>query len=197
MMTKTQTRIMENVVSEITEKFSIKKISKTTNKPYPLVHRSIKSLMDEKFITKDKYNFLSLNYKENIMELAYVESLRKKEFIKRNKTAALFAKDVIEKIDLDFFTFLIFGSAVKKRKPRDVDVLFIIENKTKVGNIEKILHNIASNFTLKFDINVISIESAREMLAKRNEPNVLNETLNNHILVFGAENYYRLLRYAG
>ncbi len=196
MMTKTQTRIMESVVSEISEKFSIKKISKMIGKPYPLVHRSMKSLLDEEFIAKDKHNFLSLNYKENAMELAYVESLRRKEFFKRNKTVALFAKDAIEKIDLDFFVFLIFGSAVKKQKPRDIDMLFIIENKAKVNNIEKILYNIASNYSMKFDISVISIESVREMLAKKNEPNILNETLNNHILVFGAENYYRLLRYA-
>lgn len=195
MLTKTQLKIMEIFASRITEKFSIKQISEIIKKPYPLVHRSIKLLITNNFIIRDKQNFLSLNYKKNHLELAYIESLRKKEFLKKNKTITLFAKDVLEKINLDFFIFLIFGSSVEsKKKPRDVDVLFIIENKNKISTIEKVLYNIASNFSLKFDINVILVESVYEMLVKRDEANVMNETLDNHILLFGAENYYRLIK---
>ena len=197
MLTKTQVKIMEIFVSKITEKFSIKKISETIKKAYPLVHRSIKSLIDSGFIVKDKQNFLSLNYKENHSELAYIESLRKEEFLKKNKTIALFIKDVLTKTNPEFFTFLIFGSCIKNsQKARDVDILLIIEDKNKISNIEKSLYNIASNLSLKFDINIISVESAYEMLAKRDEANIINETLANHILVFGAENYYRLLKNA-
>lgn len=197
MLTKTQLKIMEIFVSKINERFSIKQISEIIKKPYPLVHRSIKLLMDNQFIIKDKQNFLSLNYKRNFLELVYVESLRKKEFLKKNKTLALFEKDVLDKISLDFFIFLIFGSSVKNKKnPSDIDILFIIEDKNKIDNIEKILHNLASNFSLKFDINVISVESAYEMLIKRDKANVMNETLDNHILIFGAENYYRLVKNA-
>jgi predicted nucleotidyltransferase len=185
---------MEIFVSKINERFTIKQISEILKKPYPLVHRSIKLLIDTKFVIKDKQGFLSLNYRENHLELAYVESIRKKEFLK-NKTISLFVKDVLEKINLDFFIFLIFGSFVEnKKKPRDIDILLIIEDKNKINNIEKILHNLASNFTLKFDINIISVESIYEMLAKREEVNIMNETLDNHILFFGAENYYRLLK---
>lgn len=194
MLTKTQCKIMEIFVSKINEKFSIKQISEIIKKPYPLVHRSFKSLIDNKFVIKDKQNFLSLNYKENHLEIAYVESLRKKEFLKRNKTITLFEKDVLEKIDLDFFIFLIFGSSLKKQKPRDIDILIIIEDKNKINNMEKVLHNTASNFSLKSDINIVSVESVYEMLAKRDKANIMNETLDNHILIFGAENYYRLLK---
>lgn len=196
MLTKTQIKLMELFVSKIDEKFSIKQISDIAKKPYPLVHRSVKSLIEGKYIIKDKQNFLSLNYKENHLELSYIESIRKNNFLKKNKTIALFVKDVLEKIGLDFFIFLIFGSTLKKQKSRDVDVLFVIEDKNKINSIEKILYNAASNFSLKFDINVISAESVYEMLSKRDEKNVMNETLDNHILIFGAENYYRLLKNA-
>ena len=196
MLTKTQSKIMEIFVSKINEKFSIKQISEIVKKAYPLVHRSIKNLIDNQFIIKDKQKFLSLNYKENRLELAYIESLRTKEFLKKNKTIALFIKDVLEMIRGDYFTFLIFGSCVSKQKPRDIDILFILEDKNKIGSLEKIFHNIASNFSLKFDINIISVESVYEMLFKRDQVNIINETLNNHILIFGAENYYRLLKNA-
>lgn len=197
MLTKTQLKIMELFVSQITEKFSIKKISENIKKPYPLVHRAVKSLINSEFVIKDKQKFLSLDYKKNHLELAYVESLRKREFLNKNKTIALFVKDVLEKISLDFFIFLIFGSSAKyKQKPGDVDILIIIENKDKIKETDKVLHNLASNFSLKFDINVVSVESVYEMLAKRDGVNVMNETLNNHILIFGAENYYGLLKNA-
>ena len=196
MLTKTQFKIMQIFVSKINEKFSIKRVSENLKKPYPLVHRSIKALIDNKFISKDRQNFLSLNHKQNHSELAYIESLRKKEFLKSNKTITLFINDVMEKINLDLFIFLIFGSHIKKQKSRDIDILVIIEDKKKVNIIEKILNNIASNFTVKFDVNIISVESAYEMLAKRDKINIVNETLDNHLLIFGAENYYRLLKNA-
>src|SRR3989344_3361850 len=108
MLTKTQLKIMEIFVSEINEKFSIKQISEILKKPYPLVHRSIVLLVSDNFIIKDKRNFLSLNYKENHLEISYIESLRTKEFLKKNKINMLFVKDVLKSIGLDYFTYNIF-----------------------------------------------------------------------------------------
>jgi len=198
MLTKTQIKIMDVFVSKITNDFSIKEISELIKKPYPLVHKSVKSLVEKRFVIKNKRKLLSLNYKGDISSLAYIESIRTDDFLKKNKTIALFVNDVLEKIGLDYFTLLFFGSYVKgeQKKGSDVDVLVVIEDKSKINKIEKILYNIASNFSLKFDINVIAVESAYEMLAKRDEANIINESLNNHILVFGAENYYRLLKNA-
>jgi len=196
-LTKTQSEIMKIFASRITERFSIKKISELLKKPYPLVHRSAKGLIQKGFLLRDKQNFLSLNYKQNHAVIAYMESLRKEEFLRKNKTLSLFVKDVLERIKLDFFVFLVFGSSAGgSLRPRDVDILMIIGDKTKIGSIEKVLHNVASNLSMAFDINVISTESSYEMLSKREEPNIMNETLDNHIIFFGAENYYRLLKNA-
>jgi len=74
--------------------------------------------------------------------------------------------------------------------------LFIVENEDDVKNTEKIISNIASNFSKEFDVNVISKESVYEMLAKREQKNAMNETLNKHVLLFGAESYYRMLKNA-
>jgi hypothetical protein len=196
MLTKTQLEIMKVFVSKITERFSIKQISEILKKPYPLIHRSIKSLIVEKFIIKDKQNFLSLNYKKNHSTISYVESLRKDSFLRKNKTITLFVNDALKKIKADFFILLIFGSAVDKQKPRDVDILMIFKNSNKNREIETILNNIASNFSKDFDINVLTVESVYEMLSKRDNKNLMNETLNKHILIFGSENYYRLLENA-
>lgn len=187
---------MKVFVSKITSRFSIKEISEILKKPYPLIHRSTKPLIEIKFLIKDEKELLSLNYKENISELSYIESLRKKEFLDKDKTISLFVKDIINKSKIDYFIFLIFGSSVESKNPRDIDILIIIEDKDKVSEFERFAGNIAKNFTKKLDINVISNESAYEMLNKRDNINVMNETLNKHIILFGGENYYRIIKNA-
>ena len=195
MLTKTQIEIMKIFVSKVIDRFSIKQISELLKKPYPLIHRSTKLLINQGFLLKDEKNFISLNYKDNFQTLSYTESLRADAFL-RDKTLKLFTKDVFEKIKEDFFVFLIFGSSVESKNSRDIDVLLIVQGKEDINEIEKAVSNIASNFSKKFDINVISTESAYEMFVKREQVNVMNETLNKHILLFGAENYYRILKNA-
>lgn len=197
-LTKTQIRIMMVFASKITEKFSALQISKLIKKQYPVVHRSVKALVKNGLISKDAHGFLCLNYKNSHPVIGYIESLRAEQFLEKSKTIALFAKDVLDEMKSDFFILLVFGSSVaEKPNSRDVDVLLIMPSRTnKLDEVEKQLERIASNFTVNIDCNAVSAESAREMLSKRDEPNVMNETLNNHILVFGAEGYYRLLKYA-
>ncbi|MEK6868279.1 MAG: hypothetical protein AABX98_05660 [Nanoarchaeota archaeon] len=193
MFTKTQIEILKIFAAKITEKFSIKQIADQLKKPYPLIHRSMHALLSENFLQKDEHQLISLQYKKQHAELAYVEALKKDAFFQKNKTVSLFAKDVLEKLKEDFFILLVFGSAVEKNNPRDIDVLLIMDGKEKITNAEKLLTNIAANFTLHFDIHVITTESMREMLQKREEPNVINETLDKHVFIFGAESYYKVL----
>jgi predicted nucleotidyltransferase len=195
--TKTQAKVLETFASKIEEKFSIRQISGLLGKPYPLIHRTIKFLLNGGFLTKDSHKLLSLNYRENHSELAYIESLRKHQLLKRNKTFALFVKDALSHIKQDFFILLLFGSYVENPgKAGDIDVLVIAEDFKKINLIEKLLNNLASNFSIKLHINAIGLDSAYEMLAKREEKNLMNETLNKHVLIFGAENYYRILKNA-
>ena len=65
----------------------------------------------------------------------------------------------------------------------------ILDNNENISRIEKLINNIASNFSFKIDLQVISRESAYEMLSKREQLNIMNESLTKHLIVFGAENY--------
>lgn len=195
---RTQIGVMKVFAGSIRARFSIRQVAGIAKKTYRLAYGSIKDLTVRGLLSKDERGLLSLNYRENHPALAYIESLRAGDFLEKNKTVALFAKDVKDRIGLDFFTLLAFGSCVSgKKKPRDIDILLIVPEKGDVEAAERVLERAASNFTLTFDCHVISTESAREMLAKRGEANVFNETLDKHILLFGAENYYLLLKNAG
>ena len=195
MLSKTQTAIMEFFVSKISEKFTIKAVSDGINKQYPLVHRSIKPLIEKGFALKDKHFLLSLNYKENHSTLAYIEGIRAEKFLQKHKTLDLFVKDASEKIKFSII-LLVFGSYAegKEGKGSDADIMAIVEDNSKINSVEKILNVIASSFSQKFDINVISTASAYEMLSKRDEANIMNESLNKHIILLGSESYYRVLK---
>lgn len=193
MLTKTQEKILEIFVSKIDKNFSINELSKLLEKPYPLIHRSVMELIKHKFILIDERKLLSINYRLNFTELSFIESERTKEALSEKKSVSLFIKDCLEGINEDFFIFLIFGSFVEKEKFNDLDIMIILENHEKINKVEKLVHNIASNFSLKVDIHVLSKESAYEMLSKREQLNILNESLNKHLIVFGGENYYRIL----
>ena len=192
--TKTQVAILKIFCSRITESFSIKEISEKIKQNYSIVYSALQDLYKNRFLIKDKHKIFSLNYKENHSDLAYIESLRAEEFLKKHIDIALFIDEVIRKINLGFFNLLLFGSFVegKQRKISDLDILIIIENSEDVEKIEKQVKNISEKYG-NFDCNVISKESVKEMLIKKEKLNVINETLNKHVLFFGAENYYRLI----
>ena len=198
MLTKTQAKIMQVFAAKITEQFSIRGIARILKKDNSLIHRNIKSLIDKNLIALTKNKYLMLNYKQNHQELAYSEFLRSKEFIRHplNKAFALFLEDVLTNMKDEYFIMLIFGSAVEKKNPRDIDIFFIVESNEKVNSREKALENISSHYSLKLDINVVSVESIYEMAAKRDQKNIFNESLNKHLILFGAENFYRLIKNA-
>jgi len=193
MLTKTQVEIMKIFVSKINKRFSINEIARDLKKPYALIHRSMQELIDKRFILLDEKRFLSINCKENLAELSFIEAMRTKTNLEKEKSVSLFIKDCLKEIDEDFFIFLIFGSFVEKKKFNDLDIMVILGNSSKIEQTERIIKNIASNFSFKLDLNVLEKESAYEMLSKKEQVNVFNESLNNHLIVFGGENYYKIL----
>lgn len=194
MLSGTGVRVLQVFVANLTKRFSIRKVALLLNKPYALIHKTVSKLLSRGFLAKDENDLVFLNYKENIQELAYVESMRTKEFLEKNPTIKLFTSDILEKIDC--LIFLVFGSYVKKRQTRrsDIDVLIIVGEEERVDKVEKIARNISTRFSTKIDCNVISKQSVYEMLGKRDEKNVMNEVLDNHIILFGAENYYKMIK---
>ena len=193
MLTKTQIEIMKVFVSKINKKFSINEISEILKKPYALIHRSMQKLIKNGIVILDDKRLLSVNYKDNFALLSFVESLRVKYYLARKKAVLLFIKDCLNEINEDFFVFLIFGSFAENGKFNDIDIIIILDNPSNTERTEKIVKNVASNFSFKIDLHVISKESAREMFSKREQANILNESLNKHLIVFGGENYYKIL----
>ncbi len=195
-LNKTTARVLQVFAGHITESFTLREAARMLNMHVSLAHRAIQPLRAENIVQQDKHKNLSLNYTTHHETLAFAEYLRKDELLNKRKYADIkaFADEVAAKIKEDTFVLLVFGSAVDSKKPRDIDILLIVDNVNKVEFHEKFLHNIASNYNLPFEERVISFESVYEMLAKRDEINVMNEILNKHVLLYGAELFYRLIQ---
>jgi len=183
---------MKLFVGNITRRFSLRGVGKELDMHQALTYRSSKGLIEKELIVQDEDKYV-LNYRRNHQELAYFESLRSKEFLQKNKSIALMLDEIIHKFPYGYFCLVIFGSGVTKNKPRDLDLLMIIENTEDIEKAEKYLYNITRNYTIDTHSLIISFESVYEMLGSRDEKNVMNEVLNKHIILYGAELFYKII----
>jgi predicted transcriptional regulator len=195
-LNKSTAKILQLFTGHITGSYTLREVARILNMNVSLAHRAIQPLINYNFVQKDKHENLSLNYKKYHETLAFAEYLKRDELLNKGKykDLKLFVEEVLNKIKEDNFVLLLFGSIVESEKPRDIDILLIVDNQNKVEFHEKFLHNIASNYDLPFEERVISFESVYEMLAKRDEMNIMNEILNKHIVLYGGELFYRLIQ---
>jgi len=191
---KSTAKVLQLFTGSITESFTLRETARRLNMHVSLAHRAIRPLIESNIIGQDKHKNLSLNYRIHHETLAFAEYLRRDNFLLKFKDIKLFAEEVINKIKQDSFVLLVFGSAAISNKPRDIDILLILDSTDKVAFHEKFIHNIASNYSQPFEERVIAFESVYEMLAKRDEKNIMNEILNKHIILYGAELFYRLIQ---
>ena len=198
MMTKTQLRIMKLFVSKITKKFSLQGAGKELCMHQALSYRASKSLIEKKLIISDENKLYGLNYKENQQELVAIEYLRTLDFLNnpKHKKFKDFVNEFIDQVKEDQYIFLLFGSAVEKTNPGDYDIVLFFNSIDKAQTYENILMNLIENYpTLDIHVNVDSIEDLTQMLKKRDEKNVANEALNKHLIFYGAELFYKTLKW--
>lgn len=193
-LNKSTAKILQLFTGHITESFTLREVARRLKMHVSLAHRAIQPLIDAKIVEQDKHKNLSLNYKIHHETIAFAEYLRRDNFLDKSNDVKLFADEVIKKIEQESFVLAVFGSSIESSKPRDIDILLIIDSTDKIEFHEKFLHNIALNYDLPFEERVIGFESVYEMLAKRDEKNVMNEILNKHIILYGAELFYRLIQ---
>ncbi|MDO8740428.1 MAG: nucleotidyltransferase domain-containing protein [Candidatus Woesearchaeota archaeon] len=190
--TKTEIKVLELFVSRILDSFMIREVSRLIKKDLKIVHTSMKKLKAEEFFIEEKGG-LRLNYRKNIGDLAYIENIRKEDFFKKHDLIKIHIKTFLKKCSGKFFVLLVFGTyaAGKETKKSDIDLLAILPSENE--KFERELKSGLSVLNKKFHISIIGEESFKEMLSKRDEMNVVNETFNNHVMLYGAEQYYALL----
>lgn len=196
-LTKNQARILQEFTAHITEEFSMRETARILKKDSSLVRKAMLPLIEQGILNQaKKTKRITLNYRENHPELAYAEHLRAARFAEspKNSGIAAFMDEIKKTIQENAFTLSLSGSAIMDEKSGGYDVLLIVAAEDGVRSGEKALRDISKKHQgLKIGIDVVCFQSALEMLSQREQLNVMNRSLDKHIIFHGAETYYGLI----
>lgn len=195
MVTKTQEQILQLLLSRPEERSSIRGIARLLGKSYTLTYNNVQGLVKQGFVEKHSIPPAQvIQLKEDIPTNVLVDIERKvaEIFLEKHSWIKLYLKDVLNAAQ-PFFIMLVFGSYAKgtQTKDSDLDLLVIVPTKEDIPGVEKA----AQQYTkVKKGIIVIDAQNFTEMIKNPEELSVGIEAKKHHILIYGAEQYYQLLR---
>jgi len=180
-------KILKFLIENKTKSFSIKDISKALKIDYKLIYINIKKL-DKIIEIEDLKVIKKCSFKDKSNEdIFIVEYKRRNEILEKKEFRAIY--DKLKTINKQFI-LLLFGSHVKETadKNSDLDLLLISEEKIIINEKLEIL-------PLKIHLTSLNYDSFMSML-KSKEQTVVSEVLKKNIILFGVEDYYRLIENA-
>lgn len=187
-------KVLKFLLSNKKEEFSIRVIAKSISVDYKTVYLIVKELIENKVIRAKKAGqtiLCSINQKKFNGGIFSAEMIRREELLRSKDLYVLcdYFKDIKE----PFFILLLFGSYANKknRMGSDIDLMLITDN-------EKIKEQIKNKISLTpLNIHLLSFTSLEFLsMIKTTEFNVGKEAFNNNIILFGIEDYYRLIKNA-
>ncbi len=197
-LTKEELKIIELFHSDLFSEYTIREMAKKLGKKsYGWVFQAAKKLNNEgilKLNVKGKSNLCSVNL-ESLLVLDYFSILEKKKF-----TKSLPLKNIttlIDSVPVSYFTFIISGSYAegKANKNSDLDVVVIVENQEDSKKVFSILRNKGELMIPPVHIFVFTKKEFLEMLLEKEE-NYGKLTFKKNIILFGAQNYYIIIKEA-
>lgn len=171
-------------------------------KSYKNVREAVQELAEQGIISKKGVGasvLCSLDFRgqKTIDYSAYIESAKKYELFKAApKVQELFEKLVeAVKLHTPFFTLLLFGSYAKGtfHEKSDVDIVVIAEKKHREG-IEREFVSLQAIYSIKLNFFIMSQTDYEGMLKSKEPVNVGKESLKGHVLLYGTELYYQMVR---
>lgn len=197
MLTGTQEDILGFLLGNPDEKLTIRGIAKRLGKSYALVYNNIADLEKKKLVVKQNVppgQIITLNEFAPSWIFVDIELKRKNEFLEKHLWVKVLIEDIFNSVNNVFFILLVFGSYAKgtQTKKSDIDLLFIVKDRKYIRKIENSVKDIYSK--AKTGINFADANDFREMIKDTNKMNIGNEAKKHHIILYGAEAYYQLLR---
>ena len=190
----TKDKILKFLLSSKNNEFTIRSISKNISVDYKTVYLITKELIKTGIINSKKIGqtiLCSINQNNFNSDVFRAELIRREELFKNKNLLVLhnYFKDIEE----TFFVLLLFGSYAsgKQRKGSDIDLVLIADDE----NIKKQVKSRLSLIPLKVHLIDFNSKEFLSML-KTTEFNVGKEIFNNNIILFGIEDYYRIIKNA-
>jgi predicted nucleotidyltransferase len=194
MVTKTQEQILQFLLGRSEERLSIRGIARLLGKSYTLTYNNVQGLVKQGFLEKQSVPPAQIiQIKESIPASVLVGVERKiaEVFLERHSWIKLYLKDILN-ASPPFFIMLVFGSYAKGTQTinSDLDLLIIVPKKENIQELEKA----AQQYTqVKKGVIVVDTAGFTEMIKNPKELSVGIEAQKHHVILYGAEQYYRLL----
>ena len=178
--------ILRHLVENNHSILSIREISKLIKKDYKNTSEAIKTLPSISIKKAAGANQVSFNFQ--FSEILFQIEFSRRQEILSDKNLRIIMND-ISKIN-SLFIMLLFGSRAKKtqHKKSDYDLLLITDTPTK---IEETL----SLYPVELHVHTISLQEFKRMALSK-ELTVVSEAIKNNIILWGIEEYYRILNNA-
>ena len=114
--------------------------------------------------------------------------------MKKYPQIAILIKDIEEALSGKLYILLLFGSYAKEKekKDSDVDLIFIVSNRTDIEDYKEKINKALKLSTLKKDFNLFTTNDFIDMLNQKYT--VGREAFEQGIVLFGTEPYYSMVK---
>jgi len=199
MLTKEEIKVMELFRKDLFRDYTIREIMKNiSKKSYSWTFKLVKKLNKLRILNIKKRgysNLCSLNLNNNLT-LIYLSLL---EWFNTNSKKLPMENiyELINSISLSYFTFIITGSYAdgNATKKSDLDIVILVEDKINTKKILTILKNKGELMIPEVHPYVFTKSEFLKMLLN-DEKNYGKMIFKNRLIIFGAENYYLILKEA-
>lgn len=197
MFSNTKEKQVQWILAHPDEKVTISGLSVESGTAYPQTYNNVQDLVEQRiFVTENvgSAKIVTINPEAPVDVLIAIEAKRKEEFLKKHVWVELVMKDILSYTSDYFFILAVFGSYAKEKynSRSDLDLLFILPSTEKVSLFENALRKIYTK--VKIDHVIVTPDYFLQMIKNPNELNVGNEAKRHHILLYGAEQWYNLIR---
>ncbi len=198
MTTNTQLDILGHLLNQ-EEPQTIRGIARALGKSYPLVYNAVQELVKQEIIITKRAppaTLITLNRYSPLQVLLEAEKKRSYLFLNKFRGFHVLLEDILRSSKSIYFSLLVFGSYAKgKQTPQsDLDLLIIVPTKGDIPKMEDALMYIPTKTKKHFII--VEEDDFISMLSKANQFNVGNEAKKHHLILYGAEQYYELVKRA-
>ncbi len=199
MLTKEQLKILDLFRKDIFREYTIRELTKKINKTsYTWTFNVVKNLYKSgilNLIKKGKANLCSINL-DNNLTITYLSLLDElNSYAKRLPWKNI--NKLLNLIDTPYFTFLIAGSYAtgKQTSKSDLDVVIILDDAVDIKSTLIKIKNEGELMIPEVHPYVFTRPQFMEMLTS-DEVNYGKLIFQKHLIIFGASNYYKIIKQA-
>ncbi|MBI3033519.1 nucleotidyltransferase domain-containing protein [Candidatus Woesearchaeota archaeon] len=195
----TEYKIIGELLKSPLQSKSMHEIAVTTGTAYPTVHKTIPELIKVNALTqetKGRANLVSIDLEHaSTGTLSAAMFYEKDNLFKKHPSVNIISDDLEQALGDLFYILILFGSYAKgeEKKNSDFDLLFIIPSIDDKEKYQQKINKALSLHTNKqIDIIIVSTKDFLEMLNEKYT--VGREAFMHGIILFGAEQYYKLVK---